>query len=298
MTDEKYRFAGAQKATGVLVLGSGVLAPSFDIEAWHRLSLALNGSTVSAWLDDQQMANIINDGAFDHGLAGIGSGWNTAYFHNLSIQPIGQQPPSGAALALINTNTGITQLSSANSSSGWFGTKLRLTAAVTLSSLARFRAANSTGRHNVSLFALSNVDTLGNAVASVCVDCSNIQHASKPSLLDRFGFVWSTLSEPVRLKAGAYVLASQEHHMGDPFYFDASDGPCAGNSDGHDGGSAWISAVGDAVQVLGAARSVDINSTGSRWAISTAGDQSQHAFGPVNLAVTAVGAEGSRPPGK
>jgi hypothetical protein len=291
VTDEKYRFAGAHQAKEVLVLGLGVLPPSFDIEAWHRLSLALNGSTVSAWLDDQQIANINNDGAFDHGLAGVGSGWNTAYFSNLSIQPIGQRPPSGAALVLINTNTGITQLSSANASFGWFGTKLRLTAAVTLSSLARFRAANSTGRHNVSLFALSSVDTLGNAVASVSVDCSNMQNASKPSLLDRFGFMWSSLSEPVRLKAGAYVLASQEHPSGDPFYFDAPDGPCAANSDGHDGGSAWVSVVGDAVQVLGAARSA-----GSRWSVSTAGDQSQHAFGPVNLAVTTAAAEGSSPP--
>ena len=81
--------------------------------------------------------------------------------------------------------------------------------------------------------------------------------------------------------------------MGDPFYVQGGEGPCASNSDGHDGGSPWLlPLLGDTVALLGAARSVGARgqyggngtSLAKDWEISMLSDQSQHGYGPVNFA--------------
>lgn len=79
-----------------------------------------------------------------------------------------------------------------------------------LTALARFRAANTTAQHNVSLFALPS----SRVVASALVDMSGV-------ILDRFGFMWETMSAVVELATGEYVLASEEISGGDPYYFDS-----------------------------------------------------------------------------
>ena len=89
--------------------------------------------------------------------------------------------------------------------------------------------------------------------------------------------------------------------MEDPFYVQGADGPCASNSDGHDGGSPWLlPLLGDKVALLGAARSIGVSdqygSNGAGlaedWEISTVSDQSQHGYGPVNFAFEARTLEG------
>ena len=54
--------------------------------------------------------------------------------------------------------------------------------------------------------------------------------------------------------------------------------------DGHDGGSPWllvIPSLEGKLSLLGASRSVG----GRSWDVSMQSDQSQHAYGPVNLAL-------------
>ena len=155
-------------------------------------------------------------------------------------------------------------------SAEWVGVKVRVNKPTSLTALARFRAANSTAQHNVSLYALPS----SRVVASALVDMSG-------DTLDRFGFMWETMSTAVELAAGEYVLASEEIPGGDPYYLIAKDGPCVANSDGHDGGSPWVLPLVDHVSVLGASRSVG----GGVWNVSSQSDQSQHAYGPVNMAL-------------
>ena len=292
-----YRFDGINQtgSTDAAVLGSGQLA-GFDLERWHYVKLSMNGSRISGAIDGKTVIALTDDQSFDHGLAGLGSGWNVAWYQNTSIVPLGSAAPAGAALTLVDTNTGLTRLNrsaSGDSESQWLGVKIHLSEPGTLTAVARFRATGSTGLHNVSLFAVDSETgkTMG-VVASAIVSMG----ASTDSVLDSFGFMWTRLRAPVSLQPGHYVLASEETPMGDPFYVQGVNGPCAGNSDGHDGSSPWLlPLLGDTVALLGAARSIGIltgdldgkgTSPAQEWEIATVSDQSQHAYGPVNLAFT------------
>ena len=265
------------------VLGSGVFDASFNLSAWHSVKLSMVGSNISVVIDGRSVVETV-DSSFDHGLAGLGSGWNVAWYQNVSIVPLAPAPPAGAAFALVNTNTGIETLNGTETQ--WLGIKLRLNAPVTLVSLARFRAAGSKGTHNISLFGVDSQTQTTKLVASAIVHMG-----SDP--LDSGGFIWSTLPSPVSLQPGEYVLAAEEQPGGDPFYVQGKNGPCAGNSDGHDGSSPWLLPLGDKLSLLGAARSVGKaggwggagTSLGQDWDVSMVSDQSQHGYGPVNLAV-------------
>ena len=78
------RSAGAPPPTP-LVLGSGQLAVSFNVESWHSLTLRLDGVALAASIDNRTVVHVPNDGSFDHGLAGLGSGWNVAWFNKVQI---------------------------------------------------------------------------------------------------------------------------------------------------------------------------------------------------------------------
>jgi hypothetical protein len=284
-----YRFNGIhQTASADTVLGSGQLPQGFDLEAWHSVKLSMNGSNICGAIDGKTMICTDSYDSFDHGLAGLGSGWNVAWYRNVSIVPLGAVPPAGAAVTLVDTNTGITTLNGTDSAQ-WLGVKVRVSVPGVLTAVARFRSTGSVGHHNVSLFKLDSEGQTTAVMASAVVSMTG-------SVLDSFGFLWTRLGIPVPLQPGEYVLASEEYPMGDPFYVKGADGPCAGNSDGHDGSSPWLlPLLGDTIALLGAARSVGAGGLyGSKgtdlakdWEISTVSDQSQHGYGPVNFAFEA-----------
>ena len=288
-----YRFTGNGSAdrSGPVVLRSGVFDDSFDLSAWHSVKLSMRGANISAAIDGHTVAQLIDSPlSFDHGLAGLGSGWNVAWYQNVSIVPLAPAPPAGAVFTLVDTNTGIETLTGTEPQ--WLGMKLRLAAPAVLVSMARFRAASSQGVHNLSLFAVDSQAQTSRLAASTIV------HVGDDSKLDLGGFVWSPpLPSPVSLQPGEYVLASQEQPglRGDPVYVQGANGPCAGNSDGHDGSSPWLlPLLGNAtVSLLGAARSVGKarqwdgagTSLGLQWDVSEVSDQSQHGYGPLNLEI-------------
>lgn len=285
-----YRFDGINHSSTAAdtVLGSGQFSAQFDLTTWHSVKLRMHGTTIRGVIDGKTMIDTDSHDSFDHGLAGFGSGWNIAWYQNVSIVPLGADSPAGAAMTLVDTNTGITTLNGSDSAQ-WLGFKIRLSKPGVLTAMARFRSAGSFGHHNVSLFKLDSEGTTTTVMASAVVS----MNLTNQSVLDSFGFVWSRLRAPVPLQPGDYVLASEEHPMGDPFYVHGAEGPCASNSDGHDGGSPWLlSLLGDTVALLGAARSVGAGGqyggkgTGlaKDWELSMVSDQSQHGYGPVNFA--------------
>lgn len=79
VVDEK----GHWKLTSfVTTLASGKV--SFSQNHWHRLKLAFSGTSIKAFVDDNQIASI-TDTAYGKGYAGIGSGWNHARFDNIKM---------------------------------------------------------------------------------------------------------------------------------------------------------------------------------------------------------------------
>jgi hypothetical protein len=57
----------------------------FSVKTWHHLALAFKGTSIHASLDGASVANV-TDTSHKKGMAGIGTGWNTAQFDNFSIK--------------------------------------------------------------------------------------------------------------------------------------------------------------------------------------------------------------------
>jgi len=58
---------------------------SFQLKTWHHLALAFKGASLQASIDGASVANVTNM-SHKKGMAGIGTGWNTAQFDNFSIK--------------------------------------------------------------------------------------------------------------------------------------------------------------------------------------------------------------------
>ena len=72
---------------GDKILASGQVDP---IEGdWHNLSLSFQDDVIQAFLDRKSLAEV-HDSSINNGLAGLGTGWNTALFDNLQIGPAAQ----------------------------------------------------------------------------------------------------------------------------------------------------------------------------------------------------------------
>jgi hypothetical protein len=57
----------------------------FQLKTWHHFALAFKGTTIQASIDGASVANV-TDTSHTKGMAGIGTGWNTAQFDNFSIK--------------------------------------------------------------------------------------------------------------------------------------------------------------------------------------------------------------------
>jgi len=63
-------------------LASG--SASFPAAAWQHLRLTMRGSDISAFIERKQLARV-SDTGHNKGMAGIGTGWNRAWFDNFSV---------------------------------------------------------------------------------------------------------------------------------------------------------------------------------------------------------------------
>lgn len=64
------------------VLRHGTLPPLG--KSWHRLRFKADDSRLEAWVDGKPVA-ALNDTAFDHGVIGLTTGWNEAFFDHFSV---------------------------------------------------------------------------------------------------------------------------------------------------------------------------------------------------------------------
>jgi galactosylceramidase len=76
--------AFCEVAVPTKTLAAGTTA--FAAGRWHKLALRFSGPRIIASIDGAQLA-AVEDRTFPAGLAGLGSGWNTALFDNFSLQP-------------------------------------------------------------------------------------------------------------------------------------------------------------------------------------------------------------------
>jgi galactosylceramidase len=67
------------------VLASGKVA--FAAGAWHALRLRFAGNTITAVIDGAEVQTI-EDATYRSGMAGLGTGWNTAEFDNFSVRQL------------------------------------------------------------------------------------------------------------------------------------------------------------------------------------------------------------------
>ena len=137
-------------------LSSQRLPAGFDVEDWHNMELSFSGSSISVAIDRGKVWSAsVTDDTFDSGMAGIGSGWNEAYYDELrlltaatgSTAAASRQddvgPPEGegeVVLNCISTGIGLTTLN-ATQGDRWAGVALRVTESVAVTALARFQAA-------------------------------------------------------------------------------------------------------------------------------------------------------------
>jgi len=87
-------------------LAAGKVA--FSADTWHQLKLSFLDDTIAATIDGAVVAKILDD-HFDHGNAGIGSGWHGAQFANITIDS--GLPSAGLNLAAGRTSRASSQWS-------------------------------------------------------------------------------------------------------------------------------------------------------------------------------------------
>jgi len=67
------------------VIASGTT--TFSADQWHNLKLSFAGTSITACVDNTQVASTTN-ADYSAGLVGLGTGWNFAQFSNLNVSPV------------------------------------------------------------------------------------------------------------------------------------------------------------------------------------------------------------------
>jgi O-glycosyl hydrolase len=81
--DGTWELNTAKFKTPTSKLASGKVA--FQLNTWHHLAMAFKGTAIRVSIDGASVANV-TDTSHQHGMAGIGTGWNTAQFDNFAIK--------------------------------------------------------------------------------------------------------------------------------------------------------------------------------------------------------------------
>ncbi len=61
-------------------------ACDFATHRWHQIKIGFSGDIITAFLDGSPLTTVTNQ-TFRRGMVGVGSGWNQAWFDNLSVVP-------------------------------------------------------------------------------------------------------------------------------------------------------------------------------------------------------------------
>jgi len=80
--DGGWKLLSAKEGSPVELLASGEIA--FSTLKWHHVELDFHGSVITVALDGKQIARV-TDHAHTHGMIGLGTGWDTGEFDNLSV---------------------------------------------------------------------------------------------------------------------------------------------------------------------------------------------------------------------
>ena len=81
--DGTWELDSAKFKTPTIKLASGKL--SFKLNTWHHLAMAFEGTAIRVSIDGALVANV-TDTSHKEGMAGTGTGWNTAQFDNFSVK--------------------------------------------------------------------------------------------------------------------------------------------------------------------------------------------------------------------
>lgn len=203
----------------VTILAAGTLPSSAGaaVGVWHALSLAFVDDTFQASIDGVVVATKSGLG-FSTGVYGIGSGWHTAHFDGVQLQPSG--PITGAPDEGVHGPTPNSWLFDilpgevlVNNITGWAGFALDLTdpsitQPLSASSIGRFRARGNVGQHGLNIFDASTGSSVMPGGQSVTVDLSS----SGCPTTDLLGYCYVTIpSGPVSLLQGhVYYVVSSE----------------------------------------------------------------------------------------
>jgi len=81
--DGKWELDSSKFKTPLAKLASGTIP--FSLKSWHLLALAFRGSTMEASIDGARVASLSDD-THKKGMAGVGTGWNTAQFADFAVK--------------------------------------------------------------------------------------------------------------------------------------------------------------------------------------------------------------------
>jgi hypothetical protein len=80
--DGSWKLFSKQYTKVAVVLASGRI--SLSTLKWHRIELSFKGRQIAALLDGKELARV-TDSSHTHGMIGLGTGWNSGQFDNLSV---------------------------------------------------------------------------------------------------------------------------------------------------------------------------------------------------------------------
>ena len=267
-----------------------------------QLTLRVDGTLLMASINGKQVAQL-HDATYDNGPAALGSGYHYASFHSFEMTALADDQltdnpvlrsavPDGSIAVGYPVFTGVS-LSNATRV-GEFGLAFTALKSVTVTSLARFAAAGSTGQHKLSIYcgavnasqpdarcqgAASTVqDSMGSsALAMVAVNFSQ-------SAADSTGLVWALLSSPFDAVVGQqYFLVSEEgatESSGDRFYIGTANYPCIGQP-GPGGTLPKLDVQVDSLRIDGGIS----RGPGGKWS-EVQWDYRPRSFGPLSFAIT------------
>eukprot|EP00928_Gymnodinium_smaydae_P028736 TRINITY_DN21845_c0_g3_i1.p1 TRINITY_DN21845_c0_g3~~TRINITY_DN21845_c0_g3_i1.p1 ORF type:complete len:900 (-),score=115.96 TRINITY_DN21845_c0_g3_i1:138-2837(-) len=203
-----------------VVLASGSISAA---SGWHSLRLNFSGSSISAWIDDVQVANVWSS-TFPRGMAALSSGWHTALFDDFVVEPIASPPSLERSLLkrigrltfdysrrTCNPNP-FDQARRRQDFAGSVGLAFKVSAGYDLrvTTLLRYVVDGSQKNHTLEL-----LEVVGNSVVSLARAVVNL-NAGSSLTLDDLGFAAARLPHPVQLTQGrTYYLLTSEVAGGD-----------------------------------------------------------------------------------
>jgi hypothetical protein len=269
-----------------LPLASGDTGLDF-LDTWRSLSLVFNDDSVTASLGGVPLVTKTGLRA-SAGVAGLGSGWNTVYFDNVTLTaaPTHTRHTSSFLYDLLPGERALTNLT------GWAGMALDLSSApacrpspyltmqnLTVAALGRFRSAGNAGSHKMDIVRASD----GTSVLPGGPVVVGMDAASCPSS-DLLGMCYSApIAPPALLTVGdVYYIVSLETAGGDAVREMTSPAKGTTHANGKRDGTTLMSYRGPTSGCI-AGRVTGTGGAGSPPSSWTVIPDLDTSFGPVNF---------------